>query len=221
MLKQIWETLLNIVYPPKCPGCRTGVDIHGSWCQVCLASVFAVREINVYQHRLQHLDVCYAVCEYTGGVKRLIHDIKFRQKKKYALHLEWLIDHSAVTARLPDVDIVLPVPLNTERMSERGYNQTELIFAGWANQQGWLWCETNLARTRPTKPQWELKLAERRQNVKGAFTVTHPDGVAGKNILLVDDIITSGTTMNECAKVLKKAGALRVCGLALASGAPY
>lgn len=221
MLKQLWTTLLDIVYPPKCPGCRAGVDIHGSWCRTCLAAVFAVREINIYQHHLRHMDSCYAVCEYAGGVKRLIHDMKFRQKKKYAPYLEWLIDYSAVTLRLLNVDIVIPVPLHAERLSERGYNQTELIFAGWAKRQGWLWCETDLARTRPTKPQWELKLSERRSNIKDAFVVTRPDLVIGKNILLVDDIITSGTTMNECARVLKKAGALRVCGLALASGAPY
>ncbi|MPM78478.1 hypothetical protein SDC9_125489 [bioreactor metagenome] len=130
MLKQLWATLLDIVYPPKCPGCRAGVDAQGSWCQACLANVFAVREINVYQHRLKHLDACYAVCEYTGGVKRLIHDMKFRQSKKYAQYLEWLLEYSAVRPRLADVDIVMPVPLHSERLSERGYNQTELIFAG-------------------------------------------------------------------------------------------
>jgi predicted amidophosphoribosyltransferase len=76
-----------------------------------------------------------------------------------------------------------------------------------------------LARTRHTEPQWELNLTERRKNIKGAFAVTRPELVKGKYILLVDDIFTSGTTMDECAKVLKKAGAVTVKGLALASGA--
>lgn len=76
-----------------------------------------------------------------------------------------------------------------------------------------------MLRTRQTAPQWELNLQERRKNIKGAFIVTHPELVKGKHILLTDDIFTSGTTLDECAKQLKQAGAVKVDALVLASGA--
>jgi len=83
---------------------------------------------------------------------------------------------------------------------------------------GWPWEEV-LARIRATEPQWELTPGERRKNIKGAFGSTRPELIRDKNILLVDDIFTTGITLNECARVLKKAGARKVFGLALASGA--
>jgi predicted amidophosphoribosyltransferase len=76
-----------------------------------------------------------------------------------------------------------------------------------------------LERVRHTIPQWELKSTERKNNIKGAFVVTHPEMVRNKDILLVDDIITTGITLDECAKVLKKAGAASVHALVVASGA--
>lgn len=221
MLKSLWSTILDIVYPPKCPSCKAAVDAHGAWCDRCFAGVFSVREINVYQHNLKYLDSCLTVCDYAGGLKRVIHDIKFREANRYARSLQWLLDKGVDPQRLGGIDAVVPVPLHADRLKERGYNQTDLIFKTWSIQQGWQWHDDYLVRVRPTIPQWELKLSERRQNIKDAFNTNSHGEIAGKNILLVDDIITSGTTMNECAKVLKKAGAIKVTGLALASGAPY
>jgi predicted amidophosphoribosyltransferase len=76
-----------------------------------------------------------------------------------------------------------------------------------------------LARHRDTLPQWQLSPIERRRNIKGAFIVTQPELVQGKTVLLVDDILTTGFTLAECARTLRKAGAKEVYGLALASGA--
>jgi predicted amidophosphoribosyltransferase len=94
-----------------------------------------------------------------------------------------------------------------------------LIFRQWAKTRGWAWQEDVLTRLQPTMPQYELDLAARRRNIKGAFQVTRREIVQGKRILLVDDIVTTGATMQECAVVLKRAGAAAVYGLALASGA--
>lgn len=219
MLKDWWTALLDIIYPPKCPVCRMSVATHGAWCARCLAVVFVPREIGLAGHHLSALDSCRVVCEYAGGVKRLIHDMKFRKKGHYAAHLTWLLCKGVAPKTVCGVDLVIPVPLHAGRMAERGYNQTELIFGKWAEQQGLAWNGDVLKRVRPTAPQWELQLAARRKNIKGAFSVMRPEVIQGRNILLVDDIFTSGTTMEECAKQLKQAGALRVDGLALASGA--
>ncbi|MCE5286522.1 MAG: ComF family protein [Pelosinus sp.] len=220
MLKQLWTAILDLIYPPKCPVCHKVIGVYGQWCAKCLTSVLLTREINMFIHKLVNLDTCYAVCDYEAGLKGLLHDMKFRQKAEYARHLRWLLYKGLEMRRYKfDCDLVIPVPLHQARLEERGYNQTALLFKEWAALKGFLWGEDILIREKATQPQWQLKLAERRQNIKGAFKVTRPEKIAGKRILLVDDIFTSGTTMDECAKVLKKAGAAEVVGLVLASGA--
>lgn len=214
-----WRALLDLVYPPKCPVCRKSVDRHGEWCTRCLADVLAVREINLLEHHLRYLDGCRAVCDYTAGVKRLIHAMKYRRASCHAVYLNWLLDKGQVASRFTSIDIAVPVPLHADRLAERGYNQTELIFRPWAERCRMIWLNHCLVRRRSTVPQWELTLTERRANIKGAFQATRPECIHGKHILIVDDIFTTGTTMDECAKVLKKAGAQSVYGLVLASGA--
>lgn len=217
MLKALWTTLLDLLFPPKCPVCRQAVDNHGTWCQRCLRAVQGTRSLSMTEHRLKWLDGCYAACDYVAGVKRLIHDMKFRQADRYAVHLSWLVQTAYADTPICGLDAAMAVPLHAERLAERGYNQSELIFKKWAMSQGLPWLDV-LERSRSTIPQWELSLAERRQNIKGAFVITRPESVQGKHILLVDDIFTSGITMDECAKVLKQAGAKRVIGLVVASG---
>jgi len=219
MLKQWFTALLDLVYPPKCPVCRTGVAAHGTWCLACLSKIVARREINLAEHHVKYLDCCWVLCDYSGGVKKLIRDMKFRGVDKYGPHFSWLLKHYLEPGRLGSPDMVIPVPLHAARLKERGFNQAERMFKPWAMEQGWVWSDDCLVRKRATAPQWQLELTERRKNMKDAFLITRPEAVQGKNILLVDDIFTSGVTMDECAKVLKKAGAKRVTGLTLASGA--
>ena len=113
--------------------------------------------------------------------------------------------------------LLMPVPLHVDRIKERGYNQTSLIFQEWVNKNSLKW-EEPLSRIKATTPQWLLRRRERRQNIKGAFIITRPEIVKGRHIIVVDDIITSGATLDECAATLKSAGALSVGGLALAGG---
>jgi ComF family protein len=216
MLKDWWTALLDIIYPPRCPVCRRPVTAGGAWCPACLAEALAERELNLAGRRIAFLASCRVLCDYAGGVKKLIHALKFRGDSHAAAHLAWLLAARLDARRLASVQAVVPVPLHPGRLAERGYDQTALIFRSWAARQGWPWLEA-LARTRPTAPQWELAPAERRKNIRGAFAVTRPDLIKGKTILLVDDIVTTGITMSECAKVLKRAGAAKVIGLAIAS----
>lgn len=217
MLKSWWAAFLDLLYPPKCPVCRTPVQQHGAWCQPCLAQVIAWREINVAGRRLSALDSCWALCEYSAGAKRVLQQLKYRRASEYAVYCQWLLTRLDA-GRLPRIDVVVPVPLHAARQAERGFNQAELIFRRWAGQRGWPW-EEALTRTRATAPQWELAPGERRKNIKGAFCLTRPEVIRNQTVLLVDDILTTGMTLNECARVLKKGGAGKVFGLALASGA--
>lgn len=218
MLTAWWEAFLDLVYPPRCPVCRSAVDRHGLLCPACLSGVVAEREINVAGRHLAALDSCRVLCDYSGGVKQLIRNLKFHQAAKSSVYLSRLLEDRLDAGRFAGVDAVVPVPLHSSRLAGRGYNQTELIFRKWAESQGWLWLDA-LERVRPTSPQWELALDMRKKNIRGAFKVTRQEWVQGKTLLLVDDILTSGFTLNEAAKMLKRSGAARVLGLALASGA--
>lgn len=219
MISNWWKTFVDIFYPPKCPGCKETVARHGAWCHRCHGKIAAVRSLTMLEHKLVALDSCRVVCEYTGSLKRIIHDMKFRQQQRYAIHLQWLIEQHINKEILVSIDYVIPVPLHAQRLKERGYNQTESIFKNWSVAVGVPWMPELLERVRHTIPQWELKSTARKNNIKGAFVVTHPEMVRNKDILLVDDIITTGITLDECAKVLKKAGAASVHALVVASGA--
>lgn len=214
-----WTAFLDMIYPPLCPGCKRQVHEQGAWCSVCLTQILAPRKINLLEHGLRALDSCQVVCEYTGVLKRLIHDMKFRKQQKYAVYLRWLLQQNINADGITPLHCVIPVPLHKDRLQERGYNQTEAIFGKWAREGKMLWMPKLLLRRRYTIPQWELNLSERKQNMKGAFVIARPEMIKNQHILLVDDIVTTGITLDECAKVLKKAGATSVHAIVIASGA--
>lgn len=220
MLKKLWAAWLDLVYPPKCPVCRSAVIEQGAWCVRCLHVISRTPlEAAVQARRLKALDDCLILYEYAYGLKRLLHDMKFRRDERHVAALTWLLARALGGRTLPDCEWVMPVPLSAGRLAERGYNQTERIFGPWCrNAFPGAWQTDLLVRRRETLPQWELSLAERRRNVKGAFSVTRPLEVKDRHILLVDDIFTSGATMDACAQALKQAGAAKVSGLALAGG---
>jgi ComF family protein len=117
---------------------------------------------------------------------------------------------------ISDIDIVMPVPLHRKRLRQRGFNQALLLSHGVSNAFKIPLSVDNLVRNRFTRPQVELSGEERIKNVEGAFAIRRPGEVEDKSVLLVDDVFTSGATMNECAAALKQSGAARVMALTLA-----
>lgn len=115
-----------------------------------------------------------------------------------------------------NTDLVIPVPLHPSRLREREFNQSLLLADQVATYLHQPLSFTNLVRTVPSEPQSTLSRKERLKNLRRAFAVRHPEQVAQKRILLIDDVFTTGTTVNECAKVLRKAGAEAVFVLTLA-----
>jgi ComF family protein len=113
-------------------------------------------------------------------------------------------------------DLVLPVPLHIKRLRRRGFNQASLLAVSFFPEEKKKIKNTILFRKRETVPQTGLNGSLRRKNIKNAFFVEAPEQVKGKNIVLIDDVFTTGTTVNECAKVLVKAGAKQVDVLTLA-----
>lgn len=216
MLERVSALVLNAVFPPACPVCNKLVDTKGQWCCDCVEKVLCLRQIYLPQTQFRHLKSCVVLCLYRHGVKAVLHRIKFQHNLSGVPQLSWLLQQKAASFPLSGFDFVAPVPLHKERLEERGFNQTEALFRGWVQENGWVWQDV-LMRCRKTMPQYQLQKKQRWENVRDAFILQDFRTVAGKKILLVDDIFTTGATMEACARALRAAGAREVAGFALAA----
>ena len=154
---------------------------------------------------------------YDGGLRDLIHLLKYQQVRPAAGVLGRMLGQAvaALETSLPDGAIqVVPVPLHPSKQAQRGFNQAELIaraaFQQLARPERFQLRTGALVRQRETGSQIGLTRHQRRENLRGAFAVLNPKQIAHREILLVDDVFTTGTTVSECARVLRRAGAARV-----------
>jgi len=150
---------------------------------------------------------------YDGTLRELLHLLKYEGVRPVAGILSGLLARAIDAAGLTELNLlVIPVPLYRSRRGERGFNQAELLARAAVRQLSAEWPVATgaLVRTRETASQTGLTRHQRRANVRGAFKVKHRSQVAGKDILLIDDVLTTGTTAAECARVLKRAGASKV-----------
>ncbi len=166
-----------------------------------------------------YCDGVISVFEYTGMVKESLIRFKFYNKPGYyRTYARLMADRIRKTTDVTKYNMVLSVPLHKHREFSRGYNQARLISKELSRILRLPECSYILKRERYTEAQSLLDKQKRNQNVKGAFVVTAPKKVKGKNILLVDDILTTGSTLEECSRVLKQAGAGRVFAAVVATG---
>ena len=156
---------------------------------------------------------------YHGALRRLILGLKYQKKKSTLPYLHSFLQ--AASLRLPEAvlraELATAVPLYAAREKQRGFNQAELIFREWLEGRGIAWADA-LCRRRSTQPQYGLDARQRQENVRGAFALRAGISVQGQQVLLVDDILTTGATLEACTKVLQASGAAGVTILVLASG---
>ena len=196
---------LHFVESPLCPCCgrvyltAPGGDHH---CGPCLAAK-------------KHFTRARAIFLYEEPLKEVIHRFKYQGKTACLPGLASFAKKLPHLAEVEGADWIVPVPLHPSRLRERGFNQALLLARAFFPKDPRI-IPSLLIRSRPTEPQANFNGAARRTNLKNAFAVVAPQLLAGKKILLVDDVFTTGTTVNECARVLKKAGAAEVVVLTLA-----
>jgi len=218
--------LINISRLPVCRACLSAMHpIAGAICFVCgerLLSPFAVgapcESICGLCRRLEPpFARAVAYGSYDGGLRELIHLLKYQQVRPAARVLgkmlaEALANLDSTWTRRPVA--VVPVPLHSRKLRQRGFNHSELIAREalkMAAANGRLVLNPRvLERCRETQSQTGLTRHQRRENIRGAFAVTRPELVAGGEVLLVDDVFTTGTTVSECARVLRRAGASKI-----------
>lgn len=187
---------------PACPVCAGPSD--GHVCGNCL------KQPPAYER-------CLAALRYAFPADRLVQALKYGQRLALAPLLADVLRETVHTAPRPDV--LLPLPLHPDRARERGFNQTTELAKPLARALRLPLDTTSLARTRNTAPQASLPLDDRQRNVKGAFTCA--GSFAGKHVALLDDVMTSGATLNEAAKTLKRAGAAEVSLWIVARALPH
>ncbi len=163
-----------------------------------------------------YLDGLWSVAHFDGSIKKLIVQIKYSGRFAYIDTLIPLL-YRFCPKSFREADLVTCVPMNPTKLRERGYNQSELLAKNFAAKLGKPFTPDLLKKTKKTLTQAHLKRSERLGNLEGAFTCTVK--IRSKfTILLIDDVVTTGSTLQECAKVLKKAGAGKVNALTLAHG---
>jgi len=169
------------------------------------------------------IDGVFASLVYKGVAKKLIYQFKFAPFLQNLsvmlidLFYEGLIQQEVVIKAFSSDAVFVPIPLHLSKERSRGYNQSLILSKGLSKKLG---IETKiiLIRSKKTISQVGKTQKERKENIKGAFTLKYPLDLSGRTIFLIDDVVTSGSTFNEAANVLKRAGAEKVYGLALAHG---
>jgi ComF family protein len=204
-------SLIRLIKPPYCPCC-------GDLFQSPLALTYSPEyRCGTCRREPPAFDHARAIGHYEGPLQQAIHLLKYRGKLGLAQPLLQLaITH--IDAHFPGFtfDAIIPVPLHRERLMQREFNQAAAVAKGLARYLDVPLLERVLVRVRSTRPQVELSGRERRQNVRQAFAVTNVAPLEDKQVLVVDDVFTTGATLGEIARTLKVAGAARVDVFALA-----
>lgn len=223
------QSLLDLLFPPRCVNCQATA---GWLCQNCLSQIVFITppicqrcgtppasgasSCNQCQHNpLQYLDGIRSACYFEDNpIRPAIHLLKYRNHKAAAATLATILAQAYRRFELA-VDVLMPVPLHPARLRERGYNQSELLAKALSYLLDLPVNSRALRRIRHTKSQMTLGFEERHQNVAEAFACDGFTG-AGQTVLLIDDVCTTGSTLDACADALKKRGAAAVWGLTLA-----
>jgi ComF family protein len=220
-LSHLPNEILNVVFPPVCAGCNKVGEL---FCGECASQVQWVKEPictscgkpsatvlglcgNCTRHPLA-VNQIRAAALHEDPVRRTLHQMKYEGFFSLANPLGEIMVEAWSRWQLP-YDMVVPIPLHAERKRQRGYNQAELLVQAVKKILSWNSAPEVLRRHKRTAPQVGLTIDQRRHNVRGAFSA-NKDKIAGQRILLVDDVCTTGSTLDSAARVLLDAGALSV-----------
>ncbi len=227
LIKKIFNFVLDAIIPKRCIGC----NIFDTWlcdschttlpllteqkCGICKKVITPLGETCPNCQKNTAVNGIFVISSYNNELlKHLIHNFKYKFIEELSEPLGLLIAQGLTNSHLLSPDLIVPIPLHNRRLRWRGFNQADLL----ANSIG-LTIPINstcLVRQKYTTSQVKVKSKKKRlSNLKGAFVIQHPEKIKDKSILLVDDIVTTGSTINECAKILKNAGAKEVSAIVL------
>ena len=233
-LRTAGRTALDLVYPPCCALCRVRISndrlvicddcgsgllsVDAPYCERCGHPLDApVASCPVCPGRTFYFDGAFSGFQFNRPLQDLIHQLKYRNRPGIGRFLGSLLAKRVEREPgIPHITAVVPVPLHPLRNRERGYNQSAYIARGISDETGIPVLENALVRNRNTPTQTSLSPEARMANVEGVFEVVRVEAVRDATVSLVDDIFTTGATINSCARALLQAGAERVFALTIA-----
>ena len=225
IFQAIIRGLLDFIYPPACVLCDRRMENAGFFCPDCHGGLLGSMDPSAQSGRedFHHLkgeiffDRVFVGWAYSSEIEELVHRVKYQRGVKLARTLGRMVGEAlAPVFRGWEEVILIPVPLHKTRLRERGYNQSDLLCRGVMDVIPAEIRTDVLVRSKYTATQTKLNAEEREKNVGDAFAVRRFRGLEGRRVIVVDDVSTTGATLNSCARCLRAAGVQSATGLALA-----
>lgn len=216
ILLSLVKATINLIYPPYCIVCNSYLaETERLICSSCWFNLPQIKEdfdlLNEIKSGLNeetHFSEAFSVWDFSPPIQAAVHHLKYQNFKVLANRVGAFMAERLKKLSLPlDKTILIPIPLHKTRIRERGYNQSSLLCQVITSEIDLPYNDQILKRTRYTQSQTKLNAAERAKNVENAFKVISAKAIQNKIVILVDDVITTGSTMNECARELIKNGA--------------
>lgn len=222
-MKSFVTDLVDLVFPNCCPGCGapfiTGEEFLCSNCEIDLPLFPASEQIlDRFAGRIKLNDARSYLKFYNAGIaQKLLHEIKYKGDKALGEYLgKIFIRHLRSENAFEEIDVVIPIPLHKAKLLSRGYNQSYSLAKGMADELNVQVDDETVVRFKKSETQTRKSRAQRWQNVSGIFQVTN-DSLKDKNVLLVDDVITTGATLEACGEAILDSGAASLSLAALAA----
>lgn len=223
----LWHDFISLIYPRSCVCCdKLLLKTEEFICNHCYVNLPQSRfeaekdsELDkIFYGRIPVQKAgAYLLFEKSGKVQRILHNIKYNGNKALAERVgEWYGEKLKDISDFAKADCIIPVPLHAKKQKQRGFNQSEEFAKGISKELNIPVMNHQLIRTEFTSTQTKKSKAERWENVKDKFVVRHPDQLKDKTILLVDDVITTGATIDACYQALSKAEGIKVSVVSLA-----
>ncbi|MFK5856029.1 MAG: ComF family protein [Bacteroidota bacterium] len=204
---------LNLFFPNLCQACEKPLVKHEN--VLCLSCLYKLPKTNFHLHENNpisrifwgrvdiHAATAFLFFNKGGSVQKLIHQFKYKSKIETGKYLGELMGNALMKSDLFNtIDVIIPVPLHKKKLHIRGFNQSDIIANGLSNTMHVPVLVNTLIRTKHTETQTRKARYTRWENVKGKFGINNPQTIEGKHILLVDDVLTTGATLESCAQTL-------------------
>lgn len=227
LLAELTKDVVNLIYPNTCQGC--GTELVGNENLICVACWKIMPKTNFHLHKnnpaeqkfwgrvkIEHASAMFYFNKDTR-IQSVLHALKYQNKKEIGFELGQRYGKELTQSEwINETDVLLPIPLSKQKLKFRGYNQSEWICKGIGTILNIPVNTHSIIRSKNTRSQTTMSITDRIQNVKNAFTVHDSNDLNNKHIVLLDDVLTTGATLESCAREILKIGNTKVSVLTIA-----
>ncbi len=206
---EVIDSVIDFIFPPACPVCGGAFNARDIICPGCIDAITECSNSYIPpEHNLTNVDNISILLPYDSICRTLVHALKYHGMKSTGPVLGTLMAKKTLKdCSPPENSCIVPVPLHHSKLKERGYNQTESLAEGFASFTGFEVCGDLLRRTKHTGTQTALDHEQRALNVRNAFRYSGEKSLSGRPVIIIDDVMTTGSTISECAKALRDGSA--------------